>query len=179
MKRIASAILAAGFAIFCSAAWGQVTSVPNTFTSGTQAKAADVNADFAALVSALPGVSMKSFSSPTITIPAGTTSTNLGSMTINAPSYGFALVTLWGNVTTSKGINMGVSNVSAPDVSLDGIPLAVCANTSTFNNFSTQWIFTVTKGSNTFWAITEGYGASASDVSYTCYMFVQFFPNSY
>jgi hypothetical protein len=175
----ARAILVLGFLLLGFSIWGQTASVPYTFSAGSPARAADVNADFNTLVKALPGISVTNFMLPQTAIPAGTIATNISTIKMSAPSNGYVLVTLEGNGTTSSGVNLGISDISAPDMSSHPIDYASLANTTTVNTFYVSSFFPVSAGSNTFWAVAQGLSARASDVVCFCRMFVQFYPNTY
>ncbi len=109
---IATAILAGGI----GQSYAAVT-IPNTFSAGTPAVAAQVNDNFTAVGNQMPAV--KQVPATDWITGVSTTSANLQSITITPPGSGFVIVTASGTVTynyttgTSAEICMDLGIISA------------------------------------------------------------------
>jgi hypothetical protein len=169
------AVIAVFFA--CISAWGQVV-LPNTFVTGTTAKASEVNANFDKLAKALPGANWYWFQGTTPTI--GTSVTSLGSLTINAPSSGWILLTFSGSVSwTAAGSEIWFA-ASGNNTQLQGPCARVpSTGTATLANFSTQLLYAINAGSNTFYANGRVLSGSSTQVTLQASLTAVFFPTGY
>ena len=152
--------------------WGQVT-VPYTFTAGTTAKASEVNANFNALVKALPGLKTTTFSFSTTTISSNWTS--MKSLSITAPSNGYCLVRVFGVCQIgANGCWVGISDDGL--LVKDSFYQLLPAN-STYPCYA-EYPFTVSQGIKTFYFLAEG-NPTTTITSFGMLFTVEFFPTSY
>jgi hypothetical protein len=114
MKTTCAALLTAVFCLAAKPAFAQTLTIPNTFVAGTPAKAADVNANFTAVATAVNGLTKASAIDQT-GCPSGicTTMTYNVTQTVNQISItttgaGVAFVFFTGNVECGAAATAGV-----------------------------------------------------------------------
>jgi hypothetical protein len=166
---------------------------PFTFSEGTPAKAAEVNADFSALKAALPGIGYANISVTNIAIGA-TSSIEAGSLTIKTPMDGYVVLTFEGYLqyflasAAPKyfgliGFGTDTSDASSQlSVNYHYVVPYTDPNTGgTFltPSFSFSQVYYLWKGNATFKAMIYNGSPSSVNVSVKGSMIAQFFPNKY
>jgi hypothetical protein len=169
----------------------QAASVPYTFTSGTTASAAQVNADFAALAKYLPAIGYSNISySGTIT--SSTPWVTLGSKTVTFPANGYAVVSFSGVIDLLKmyspliTFNFATSTSQTPSSGYQTINIYISSNTTTSGytttSFTHKIIIPVIAGNSTFYAlydlISPNGGMLAVGSNITGILEIEYFPNS-
>jgi hypothetical protein len=178
MKRLTT-LLVTGFLVgVLPAAIAQNVTVPNTFSAGTIAKAAEVNADFDALVKAFPGVSYKVING---TSPAVTSSySTVNSITINAPRAGYALVRFIGSISLNASEQPLIAVSSSSSASSGGEASVFKSTDAWVTSISTENVFAVgAAGSATYYLLAKSLGSGFTITNIQGMLTVEFFPNTY
>lgn len=169
---IAAAIIATSMGMSYAA-----VTIPNSFTDGTPAVAAQVNANFSALANAMPAV--KSVNTPHLAAVASTTGENIASITVTAPVDGQIVLDASGDIginqtvaannfvytylTTTSG---GTSTTTKSFFALDTTGGA--ANRS-WGNLHLTGVFPVTAGTPTTFYLTAGRDSSGVNIIFSGY----------
>lgn len=180
MRKVSGLMAVIALAVSCAAAAyadSNVT-VPNTFSSGTTAKAAEVNADFDALVKAVPGVKVvdASLSSASLT----TTWTNVGQIAIAAPRAGYVIVKSNGYINLSANQYAQVAVSDSSTALGTGSHYLQIGATGTYAQipYNVEYVFTVSAGSATYYLVCRGTSSFTLE-SISGVIVAEFIPNSY
>ena len=134
-------------------AWSGNLTIPNTFTAGNPAVAADVNANFAATETAVnskqdlataAGVEFVGFTSFSIPANGGTAAT----IAVTAPAAGFLIVTAYGNANCAVAGNF-TAQLQNATTSTTTVSTFDTRATTAFQYYSVHTVFTVTAGVQT------------------------------
>jgi hypothetical protein len=167
----------------------QAASVPYTFTSGTTASAAQVNADFAALAKYLPAVGYSKINyNGTLTTPAWV---SIGSKTVTFPANGYAVISFSGTIIpttyyTNMRMNIAASTsqTTSSDYQIINSYMTGSMSGYPFIGFLHKIIIPVTAGSSTFYALVNCTLPVQTGNSYTLtstitgILEIDYFPNS-
>jgi len=180
MRKTTGVIAVLVMAVFCAAAtYAENVTVPNTFSSGATAKASEVNADFAALVNALPGVKVVDAEGDLTGV--STSWVNLGSITISAPRAGYVIVKSNGYLPLNSGgfTMVGVSDNSAAIGTGSHCIEMYTTEMNMVLPYCVEYVFTVSAaGTATYYLVCR------STVAYTSgnisgVLIAEFIPNKY
>lgn len=170
-----------------SPTWAGSLTIPNTFTSGTTARASEVNANFSAIetavddndaritqnTAAIPGIATANVTSSS-TLPSS--NTNVLSVTITAPDSGFVFVSASGMIQVSNhttagfsSVYVGVSNISATLSASDYTRLYLSSTVSNGSYeipYAAHSVYPVSQGVNTFYLVAREDGSTGTGVVY-------------
>ncbi len=147
-------------------------SVPNTFTAGESASAAEVNENFTALKDGVNANMQKLSGVSTISLDKSSvltgSYTDQISITITAPSDGYVFVTANGVISTKTSVavsdyftstNVGVTNASATSPENEN-KIRFYYRGKDYHSYSmpysVQGVFPVSSGENTFYLVAKG-----------------------
>ena len=165
-----------------SVAIASSVSLPHVFVAGTPAVASEVNANFNAVAAAIndnelrmPGVAWMDIAATNVDVR--TSAVDVGTVTINAPAAGFAVVRFAGQCHMSAGdrIVLAASDTSQTWAPNDG---NVDARKTPKENFTHMRVYPVGPGLNTFYAVAHNFVQTAGTGMASIYgtLTVAYFP---
>jgi hypothetical protein len=169
MKRVYFAAFLFLAIVFIASGVQANMTIPNSFTSGTPAIAAEVNDNFDAVATAMPGVAQQTFNG--FALFSSAVLETVISRAITAPTAGYVLAMASGmlytnhiNGTDSEGyLGISLNSTTTMGNTMDSyirIPSAT-ATGFWYMPFSVQGVFTVTQGTNTFRILGRNTAANA------------------
>ena len=154
--------------------------VPNEFTSGTTISSSQVNANFSAIANQMPGVDWATISKSNIDVRSSVVT--LATVTISAPCTGYVVVRFDGYAyaATGDGLTLAASDTAAWG-SNDGNVSFYSDNKDYPHPFSHTRVYTVSSGSNTFYAVAQNYTPAGGTGIASIYgtLTATFYPNKY
>ncbi len=176
------AIAAASIAVAFAGTTG--VTIPHTFTAGTTISSGDMNGNFTAVATQMPGVKATTVAAAPIAITPSSYA-NLASLTITAPTTGYVVLRFDGETnmgTLGDYLYLAASDVSNNTSSTAGAMgqsstyvNAPSTGTNIYRSFSHTIVIPVTTtGSHTYYALANG-TADTDRIWGT--LTVEFFPN--
>jgi hypothetical protein len=135
--------------LVCPQAWGQLT-IPNTFTPGTPAVAAEMNENFQAVATAVNSGAGVEFVNNVGNMAITNIDTLVASIDVAAPVAGYLIVNASGSAVCSNATSLTIrlhnatTAVSSPST-FENRPVAIQGLTM---YYSTHYVFDVSAGSN-------------------------------
>ena len=184
MTKVLKACLCSLMALVALPAWGVDLTIPNTFTAGTPAVAAEVNANFTATATAVnskqdkvSAAGVEFVNDGTITA-IGTSDTTVATITVDAPVAGFLVANSMGSATCTNAASLTVRlHNTNPAVSTSAILGENRPTAGQVAYYSISYVFAANQGANTVTVTGNCTGAGGSMTVLT--LNAIFVPNRY